>query len=191
MLVQRSQVGGAGDVAAHSAGPIGDLQSGGVVGNGGAQDGNGAGGGGGSLEGRRSVGHDQVNLVGNESVNDGGAVVRIAGGILFNYLHLVAQGFLQGIGEALGGGVQSLVLHQLHHAYLIGLVAGVFVFVAGAAGHQGKGHYRGKDERDKLFHDFSPLRLILYGCVFYKKEAALSEPERPFLYLRKRTKTLF
>ena len=37
---------------------------------------------------------------------------------------------------------------------------GVFVFVAGAAGHQGKGHYRGKDERDKLFHDFSPLRLI-------------------------------
>ena len=37
LLIQGSQVGGAGDVAADGAGPVADVQCGGIVGNGGAR----------------------------------------------------------------------------------------------------------------------------------------------------------
>ena len=121
LLVQRCQIGRAGDVVAHGTRPVGDVQRGGVVGDRGTQHGDGGGSLCGSLQGRGGVCQNQVNVVGNKAVYDGGAVGGIARGVLLVKLDGVAQLGGQGVLEALRGGVQCHVLHQLADADGVGL----------------------------------------------------------------------
>ena len=154
LLVQGGQVGGAGDVAPHGAAPVLQLQGGGVVGDGGAQNGDVRGGGVGGLEGSGGVGQDQIHVLRQEAVDDGGAVGGVAGGVALLEGHAVlAQLLHQGVLEALGGGVQGGVLVLLADAHGVlapgGLALGAFglgglgIFRAGAgAGRQGQCHDR-------------------------------------------------
>ena len=100
------QIGVAGDIGA--GGLIGVHDAGGdVVGDGGAHNGDGGGGLLGGLGRQGGVGHDQVNIVGNELGNDRGAVGRLIAGVLIVKLHLVAQQLGEGVLKALGGLVQG------------------------------------------------------------------------------------
>ena len=82
LILQRCQVGGAGNVAAGGAVEVLDAQRHAVLGDGGAQNGNVGGGSHGSLEGGGGVGHNQVNALGDKAVGNGGAGVGIAGSVL-------------------------------------------------------------------------------------------------------------
>ena len=83
-----------------------------------------AGGGLGCLQGGGAVGHDQVYAGRDEAVADGGAGRGIVLGVLQVKSDGVAQLLGQRILEALGGGVQRLVLHQLADADGIALGRG-------------------------------------------------------------------
>ena len=127
LLVQRGQVRGTGDVVAHGAGPVRDVQRSGVVGNRGAEDGNVGGSLGSSLQRGGGVGQDQIDASGDKAADDGGAVGGIAGSVLLVKLDVaLAQLLGQSVLEALGGGVQRLVLDQLADADGIDLVVGAF-----------------------------------------------------------------
>ena len=101
---------------------------------------------------------DQVHPGGDEPVDDGSGVGRLAGGVLRVKLHSAAGGGDQ-LGElvleALGGLIQSGVLHLLADAH--GVVAGGGGAVAGGvgggvvgriapAGGQGQGHGAGEED---------------------------------------------
>ena len=158
LVFQGGQVGGAGDVGAGGAGPVLHLQGGGIVGDGGAQDGDVRGAGLGGLEGGGAVGHDQVHPGGDEPVDDGSGVGGLAGGVVQLKLHAAAGGGDQ-LGELvlepLGGLVQGGVLHLLADAH--GIAAGGGGAVAGGvgggvigriapAGGQGQGHGAGEED---------------------------------------------
>src|SRR5699024_781247 len=99
-----------GDVAAHGAVKPVDAQRHAVLGDRGAQDGDVGGAGGGRLQGAAAVGHDQVVPARHKTVDDGGAGVGITLGVLLIKDDAVlAEGFHQGVLEALGGRVQRLV----------------------------------------------------------------------------------
>ena len=140
LLVQRGQVRGAGDVVADGAGPIADIQRGGVVGNGGAQHRDIGSSLGGGLQRRGSVGQDQVNAVGDKAVHNGSAVGGIAGGVLLIKFYIaLAQLLDQSVLEALGRSVQRFVLNQLADADIVDLAVGGSSAVCGALGGFGGG----------------------------------------------------
>lgn len=116
LLIQRSQIRGAGDIAAHGAIEIGQAQSNTVLGDGGAQNGDAVGGSLCGLQGGGSVCHDQVNACGNKAVGDGGAGCGIVLGVLEVKGDILAELCGQSILKALSGSVQSGVLHQLADA---------------------------------------------------------------------------
>ena len=123
LLVQRGQVGGAGDVAAQylvlcAVQAQGDA----VVGDGGAQNGDVGGGGLGCLERIGGVGQHQVHIFRHKAVHDGGAVVVLAAGVLLVKLHpILAEGLHQSRLEAPGGRVQRVVGGELADTHQIGL----------------------------------------------------------------------
>ena len=161
LLFQIGQVGGAGDVAAHSAGEVIHVQRHAVSGDGGAQNGDIAGGGGRGGQRGSGVGHDQIHAVRHEAVDDGGAVDGIAGGVLFHDLHLTGQRLVQRVDKALGGGIQRIVLHQLADADgILGVVAagavsggllGVAALTAAAGQTQAQRQHKGENERCDTF----------------------------------------
>ena len=68
LLVQGSQVAGAGDVPARAARPLVDVQGGGIVGDGGANNGNRVRSGGCSLQGCGGICQDQIHIAGHKAV---------------------------------------------------------------------------------------------------------------------------
>ena len=120
LLVERRQVRRAGDVAAHGARPVFDLQRGGVVRHGGAQHGHVGRGRSRRLQRRRRVREDQVHPLRQKAVDDRRAVGRVARGVALGEGHGVAQRVGQGVLKALRGGVQRVVLHQLADAHRVG-----------------------------------------------------------------------
>ena len=121
LLVQRSQVRGAGDVAADGAGEVGQAQSHAVLGDGGTQNGDLVGGRLCSLQSGGGVCHDEVNAGGNEAVGDGGAGSGVTLCVLEVELHVVAELCGQSVLKALCCSVQSGVLHQLADADGVGV----------------------------------------------------------------------
>ena len=74
------------------------------------------------LQSRGSVRHDEIHAAGNKTVYDGGAVCRLAGGVLRVKVDLAAvclNQLLQLILKALRSRIQCLVLNQLNDAYLV------------------------------------------------------------------------
>ena len=169
MVAHIGQIGVAGDIGA--GGLIGVHDAGGdVVGDGGAHNGDGGGGLLGGLGRQGGVGHDQVNIVGNELGNDRGAVGRLIAGVLIVKLHLVAQQLGEGVLEPPGGLVQGGVLHLLADTDVVHPVgagrgggrAGAALRAAGGggagvggpahAGGEGQAHGQNQARGKKLFH---------------------------------------
>ena len=175
LLIQRRQVGGAGDIEARRPTPAVDVQRGGVVGHGRAQNRDVAGGRHGGLQRGRGVGHDQVHAVGHEGVDDGRTGVGIAGGVLHVKADGVAQLLGQRVLEALGGGVQRLVLHQLADAHGVGLL--------GNGGHAQAQH--GGDHYGKQFLHVSILlrQVCIIKAALLIRESRLNEPWVQILHL--------
>ena len=167
LLLQGSQVAGARHVHAGGAAPIVDIQGGGVIGHAGAQNRDVARGSHGGLESGRGVGHDQVHAAGDKVVYDGGAGVGVAGGVLHVKGYFVAQFFLQRVLEALGGGVQRHVLHQLTDADAVG------VFRQSGCAHTERQN-EDKDHSGCFFHKWFPPVVFF----FYQKDGP-SHPEEP------------
>ena len=152
LTVERCEVGGAGDVGAGLAGPVGDAQGGAVVGNRGAENRN--------IRGSRlrclkrcgRVCHDEVIVRGNKAVYDGRAVRRLAGSVLEVELDLAAvrlDQLGQLVLEALRCRVERLVLNQLYDTDLVaaglcGVAAGsrIAVIAAGSAAAAAAGRHR-------------------------------------------------
>ncbi len=122
LTIQGSQVAGAGNIQLSVALPIADIKRSAVVGNGSAENRDISSSADRRLQGRRSIGHNQVNTGRNEAVRNGSTGSRIAGGILLIKNNPIAQLFGQRIPEALGGGIQCGVLYQLNNAYRVGLL---------------------------------------------------------------------
>ena len=156
---------------ARSEVPVVDLQGGGVVGDGGAQDGDVRRGGVGRLKGSGGVGQDQIHVLRQKAVNDGGAVGGVAGGVALGEFHIgLAQFFHQRVLKALGGGVQRGMLILLTDADEIGLaIAGGFgglgfrgaavgrggaLGIAAGAGAQGQDHGQRQEQRGQLEQAF-------------------------------------
>lgn len=116
LLIERREVGRAGDVAADRAAEVVDIKGNTVGSDGGAEDGNIARGGSGGGQRAGGVRHDEIHAVGNEAVDDGGAVGAVAGGVLVLEFDLAGQRLIQRVDEALRGGVERLVLHELADA---------------------------------------------------------------------------
>ena len=142
LLIQRGQVGGAGDVAAQHLILRGvQLQRHAVVGDGGAQNGDVGGSGSGGGEGGGGVGQDQIHLLGHEAVDDGAAVGHLTAGVLLPDLHLVAQSLLQSVNKPLCSRVQRGMGRQLadaDHILILGL-GGSSAAAGGQRQHQGPG----------------------------------------------------
>ena len=137
LLGHGREVRGAGDVGAGLVVVL-DQAGGGKVSDGGAHDGDVGRGAGGSLGGRRGDGKDQVHAVAHELGGDG-----LAGGLVVLGVLLVdgdgEAGGVDGLDEALVGGVQGSVLGQLDHADLVGLLAGGRAAVGRAVGRAAAG----------------------------------------------------
>ena len=115
-MIQRCQIGGAGDVASHGAGEVIQTQCHAVLGNGSAQNGDGVGSSLCSLQSRGSICHNQCHAGGNKAVGNGGAGSGIALCILEVESDVLAKGSGQRILKALRSGIQCSVLHQLADA---------------------------------------------------------------------------
>ena len=174
LLVQRRKVRGAGNVVADRAGPATDIQRRGVVRDRGAQHRDVCGSLCSSLQRCGGIGQNQIHIIGNKAVHDGGAVGRVAGGVLLVKLDVaLAQLLGQGVFEALRSGVQCLVLDKLADADVVdlsirsgGAVGGGFAAGSGgvsggccgirgsgrAAGGQAHRQGGGHHERDCFFH---------------------------------------
>ena len=140
LLVQRGQVGGAGDVAAHGAGKVVNVQRYAIFGDGGPQDGNVRRRGHGRLQRSGGVGQNQVHISGHKGIDDSGAGVGITCGVLHIKGDRVAQLLGQRVNKALGGGIQGLVGHLLADAHRVGggaLGGGAAVRGRGGAGAGG------------------------------------------------------
>ena len=87
-----------------------------VLGDRGAQHRDGVGGSLSRLQSGGRVGHDQIHTGRNKAVGDGSAGCGVALCILEVEGNVVAKGSRQGILKALGGSIQSGVLHQLADA---------------------------------------------------------------------------
>ena len=123
LVVNRVHVGGAGEVSAGLV-VVGDEAGGGVVGDGGAHDGDVARRGGYGLGGRRGDDVDQVVAVARELGGDGGTGALVVVGVLLVDRVLDAR-LVEGLDEALVGGIEGGVLRELQDADLVGLLAGV------------------------------------------------------------------
>ena len=124
LLVQRGQVGGAGDIASHGAGKVVNVQRYAIFGDGGPQDGNVRRRGHGRLQRSGGVGQNQVHISGHKGIDDSGAGVGITCGVLHIKGDRVAQLLGQRVNKALGGGIQRVVGDQLAHAHGISLSLG-------------------------------------------------------------------
>ena len=182
LLLQIGKVGGAGDVAAHSAVEVVQIQRYAVGGDGRAQNRHLGGGGGRGGQRRGSVGHDEVHIGGQETIDDGGAVVALTGGILHVDLYIVAQRLLQRVHEALGSGVQSRVLRQLAHTHPVGGILGVIAGVVGriglAAGCHADEHDQRKEQCKQLFHGVSPFSVIQKLKALFRVEQSFCKQIR-------------
>ena len=157
-----AHVGVAGDIGA--GGLVGGYDSGfgsNVVGDGGADDGNGGGCFLGSDDSGSGIAHDQINAVIDELGHDGGAVGGLAAGQFYVEAYLVAQLFGQSVLEALGGLVQSNVLHQLNNAYMVSAVIGLL----GAAGAEAQKHQGDRDQCNNAFHSVGLLFSFLISQI--------------------------
>ena len=164
LLVQRSQVGGTGNVGANQTVEAVDAQRHAVFGNGGAQNGDGAGCYGSSLQRGSCVCHNQINVCGNEAVNDGVAGVGIACCVLDIPVDVFfAQFSVQCIHKALGCCVQRNVLNQLAYANVISRTGIGAAAVSAAASDQTDHHQNCHCECDKLFHFSYLLTNYLLG----------------------------
>ena len=150
LSLEVSEVGGAGDVAADSAVEVVNIKSNAVSGDGSAEDGNVARGGSGGGQRAGGVRHDEVNAVGNEAVDDGGAVDVVAGSVLVLEFDLAGQRLIQRVDEALGGSVECLVLHELAdadgvlRAFAVG--AALIVVLCGLIAAAGQTHAQAENE---------------------------------------------
>ena len=182
LLIQRGQIGSAGDIAAHNAVEIGQAQSHTVLGNRGAQHRNGVGGRLRSLQGRSGVCHDQIHTSRNKAVGNGSAGCRIALCVLEIESNILTERCGQSIFKTLSGGIQSGMLHQLADAN------GEFLAVScgrgccrrcrrTAAGSQsscstaGSGCCQKRTTSDFTHNDLSPLSLCLRGLQVPRQKA--------------------
>ena len=125
LLVDRSEVGGTGNVCAGSACPVVDGKSGSVIGYGSAKDRNCSGSSACSLESTCSVSQDQVNAGSGETGTDGGAVGGLAVSVLLVELNVVSAELLgENVLESLSSCVKSLVLNELADTDVVNLVSG-------------------------------------------------------------------
>ena len=180
LLIERGQIGRAGDVAADRAGEVVDAERNAVLRDGRAEDRDVLRGGGRSLQRAGRVGKDQIHAAGHEAVADGGAGGRVAGGVLLVEGDVLgAERVGDRVAEALGGRIERVVLHELADADGVVLILGL-VAVA-AAGSQGQDHDHGAEQGSDFFdvHAFSPPK-----CSPGKEKshtvvcAALSKPDR-------------
>ena len=120
LLIQRGQIGGTGDVGARLAVHTGQIQRHAVIRHRRAQHRDVARSALRRLQRAGGVGHDQIDVFGQEVIHNQRAVGRLASRIVFNKGHLIAQLFGQEIAEALGGRVQRRMGSQLANADGIG-----------------------------------------------------------------------
>ena len=150
LFLQVGQIGRAGDVAADRAAKIVDVERNAVGRDGRAEDGNISRGGDGSGQGRSGVRHDEVDALGDKAVDDGGAAVGIAGGVLLLNLDLTGQRLVQRVNKALRRGVKRLVLHELAdadgvlRAFAVG--AALIVVLCGLIAAAGQTHAQAENE---------------------------------------------
>ena len=119
-LLRSARSDGAGDVAAYGAGEIVNIQRHAVSGDGGAENGDVGSRGGRGLQRGGGVRHDEVHALGDKAVDDGGAVVGIAGGVLLSNSTWPGERLVQRVNKALRRGVQRGVLHELADADGVG-----------------------------------------------------------------------
>ena len=122
-----------------------------IIGHAGADDRDIGGGLTGGLYGIGGIGHDEIDLGGNELVDNGGAVGLLALGVLDIELNLIAQLFGEELLEAAGGFIQGGVFGQLDNADLEHLFIGVDGGGLIAAGSKAGDHQTGGSSRKKLF----------------------------------------
>ena len=167
LLVDGVHVGGAGEVAAGGV-VVGHQAGGGVVGDGGAHDGDVLGCRGHGLGGGGGYDKDEVVSVAYQLGGDGRAGGLVVLGILLVDLVLDAR-VVQGGHDAVVGGVEGGVLGELQHADLVGLVIAVGRrrtgrATAGAAasgeGEKAEGAAGDKGAPRDVVHDY----LQVLGC---------------------------
>ena len=122
LLIQRSQVGRAGDIYPRLAVHAGQIQRHAIIRHRRAQNRDIARSALRRLQRSGSVGHDQVNILGDKGVHDLHASSSLASRVLLVKYYPVAQLFGQEIAEALGGCIQRRVRSQLTDTDSIGLI---------------------------------------------------------------------
>ena len=113
LLIQRGQIRGAGDVAAHCAGKICNPKRDAVLGDRGAQNRDICGRGCSCLQRRGCVRHDKVHIFGHKGIGDRRAGSGVIGRILVIKGHLAGEPFVKRILKAFSGCIQCGMCNQL------------------------------------------------------------------------------
>ena len=113
-----------------------------VLGDGGSENGDGVRRGNGGLQRRRGVCKDQIHLVGNKAVGNGGAGGNVIGGDLLHKNDLVAEFLGQSVLKTLRGGIERDMLYKLADTDGINLIlrgSGLLGGGSGLLGRSGSG----------------------------------------------------